>query len=122
MNKPYELKDCLPDLKRKTSNDNNVIENIYNVNNVDELSTEDLLKVLDGKFSFEHEKQKWLANHLAEKLNNQKDTNYYRKIVTQYDPGLLLECLSITTAATKEKNILKPGAYFVGVLKHKKPP
>jgi len=122
MDKPTPIKDSLRPLPQPSPNVTNVNKIINNVNNVDELSTKELIEVLENKFFSEKEAQTWLAKHLAEELDNLKDLNYFKEIVTQYDRNLLLECLIITLAAKKEGGIKKPGAYFVGVLRKKKPP
>jgi len=61
-------------LKRKNVNaDKN---NLNNVDYVTDLSIDDLLEVLNNKFSDSRAKKEYLANHLAEKLNDEKNLNY----------------------------------------------
>lgn len=118
MDKPTQIKDLLPELSLNVSN---VKEINNNVKNVDELSINEITEMFENKFSSEKETQQFLANHLAKKLNNQKDINYFKKIVTQYDKNFLFECLNITLSAQREGGIKNPAAYFVGVINKKKP-
>ena len=107
-------------LKRKNVNaDKN---NLNNVDYVSDLSIDDLLEALNNKFSDSQAKKECLGNHLAEKLNDEKNLNYYLKLVETENEKLLYESLSITKDADLSGKIRKgnKAAYFVGVIKNKR--
>ncbi len=124
MDNPKPIKDILKsvgNVKRNNVNDENVdIKITTNVNNVDELTTDDLLNLLGKRLSDQKDKNLALAETLSEKLDDKKDLNYFKTIVKTYPESLLWECLSITLTAKREGKIKKaPAKYFVGVLKFK---
>ena|ERR1035437_9732366 len=100
------------------NNGNITISN--NVTNVNELTLEELTKLLEERFIDENSKRQWLATYLAEHLSDIKNLNYFKSIAKRYSGTLLLECLSLTKEAHKD-NLIKttPARYFVGILKRK---
>ncbi len=101
-------------------NDNNVSSNLDNVINVDDINKEDLIELFSKKFIDEQEKEKWLVKQLVEKLNDKKNSNYYKSLVKKHSPSFLLECLSITLDAQRNIKIKTiPAKYFVGVVKRR---
>lgn len=115
-------KDNVNNVVRNNDNVDNAIKNnnyVTNVN-VDHLTTEELLSLLEKRFTDDNDKSDWLANELATSLADADNLNYYRSVVGKYPSELLLECLSITKAAMRDGIIrTTPAKYYVGVVKRK---
>lgn len=98
------------------NNVNNV--NVKNINNNVYVNTKDQLinQLIDecGGESGE------IARSIAEKLNDMRSLNYFRKMARTYPSHILLESLADTLLANREGRISSvPARYFVGVLKKK---
>lgn len=102
--------------------DNNIDSKNTNnhVSNVENSTIEEILNLFSKRFADNKAKNDWVAQTLADKLNDKKSINYYKYVAKNYPISLLFECLSIAIDTQRSGRIKTTVArYFTGILKKK---
>ena len=103
--------------KKTLTNVNNVDKKILNnVNNV----SSDKERLLDELLSLYKDKPEGVAEIITERLGDEKNLNFHRKVVKKNNPHILFEAVAIAEDAHRSGKIKGTKAsYYVGILKKK---